>query len=382
MIILIFYISLSILLFSYIIYPLMVILIAKLFPKTRRVNEDLRPMVSMIVSAYNEEKNLPEKIENFKALNYPADKIELVIGSDASTDTTNEILSKLKEKNIRAFLYQNRGGKSAVLNKLVKEAEGEIYIFSDANTIYNKDAILKLVRHFEDKNIGGVCGFLKLVNPNKNVGGMGEQFYWNFENILKKSEGTIKTVIGANGAIYALRKEFYRPLPEDKVVMDDFLIPLKAVELGYDVIYDGEALAEETTSPDLSGEYQRKIRIGAANFNALVEIKNLLKPWKGFVSISLWSHKIFRWFAPFLLLAMFLSNLFLAIKGSYELLFWAQSLFYGSAIAGFILAKKNVTTKIIIYPYYFCAINLALAIGFFRFLTKSQKPAWGRVERT
>ncbi|MDW7679829.1 MAG: glycosyltransferase family 2 protein [bacterium] len=382
MISLIFWLSLSILFFSYVIYPIIVVVIAKLFPKTRKINENLRPTVSMIVSAYNEEKNLPEKLENFRKLNYPSDKIELVIGSDASSDKTNEMLSNLKDKNIRAFIYQNRSGKSAVLNKLVKEANGAIFIFSDANTIYHKDAIIKLVRHFGDKNIGGVCGFLKLKNPNKNIGGIGEQFYWNFENILKSCEGKIKTVIGANGAIYALRKELFHPLPEDKVVMDDFLIPLKAVEMGYDVIYEGEALAEETTSPDLKGEYYRKIRIGAANFNALVEIKNLLRPSRGFVSVSLWFHKVFRWFAPFLFVATFLSNLFFALRGSYQLLFLLQLIFYGSAIAGYFFIKKKNSLKIFIYPYYFCAINLALAVGFYKFLTKTQKPAWGRIDRT
>ena len=381
MIKILFQITVAAFLFSYILYPIFIILAAKLFPKHRDINKKNRPKVSMLVSAFNEEKNLPEKLENFRKLNYPKDKLELVIGSDASNDGTNNILKNCKDQNIRTFLYTNRAGKSAVLNKLVKEANGEIFIFSDANTIYEKDAILKLVQHFEDKKIGGVCGYLKLTNPNKNVGGMGEQLYWNFENILKKSEGRFKTVIGANGAIYALRKELYHPLPEHKVVMDDFLIPLKAVEQGYDVIYDAEAFAEETTSPNLKGEFERKIRISAANFNALIEIKHLLKPSAGIVSLSLWAHKIIRWFAPFLMALAFLTNLTLAITGSYQILFIGQILFYISAVTGHFLSRANFKSTLFIYPYYFCVINLALAIGFFKFLAKTQRPAWTRVER-
>ena len=348
----------------------------------RTIDDKMRPTISMLVAAYNEDQNIKNKIENFLALDYPRDNKELLIGSDGSTDRTNEILETLEIENIKSFIYNYRSGKAAILNRLAKEAQGEILIFSDANTIYSKNAVLKLVRHFVNSKVGGVCGNLSLVNPNNNTGGKGEQLYWGYENNLKRLEGNIKSVLGANGAIYALRKKLYHNLPEDKVVMDDFLIPLYAVMDGYDVLYDEEACATETTSPHLKGEFERKTRIGAANFNSLPEIKSLLNPKKGFVAFALWSHKMIRWFAPFLLLAIFVSNIFLINQLFFSTILILQILFYAGASIGHLFIKKYPNLKILTYPLYFCAVNLALGIGFVKFITKSQKPAWSRIERS
>ena len=377
----IFWTSTIIIVYSYLLYPLIVRGLA-LFVRTQRErDENLRPAVSMLVAAYNEEANIGEKIDNFEQLDYPRSKIELLIGSDGSTDRTNDILTQRASANIRPFIYKTRSGKAAILNRLAKEARGEILIFSDANTIYQADAVRKLVRHFKDEKVGGVCGRLRLINPTRNTGGQGEQLYWGYENNLKKFEGRIKTVLGANGAIYALRRELYHPLPEDRVIMDDFLIPLRAVMEGYDVIYDEEAVATETTSPHLKGEFARKVRIGAANFNALTEIKTLLHPRRGFVAFALWSHKIIRWFAPFLLVLLLVANLFLLNSAFFRLTFVFQLLFYGAALLGQILDMKDRTPRFLTYPLYFTAVNLALIVGFFKFITGTQKPAWSRVER-
>ena len=363
-------------------YPILLFLIANLFSNKREVDTKYCPKITMLVAAYNEESNILKKIENFTHINYPKNKMELIIGSDGSNDKTNEIITDNASEQIRPILYSNRRGKAAVLNDIVQKAQGDILIFSDANTIYDKHAINKLVCYFSDKNIGGVCGRLVLLNPNSNLGGKGEQLYWNYENFLKRYEGKFKTVLGANGAIYALRKDLYQRLPEDKVIMDDFILPLKAVEQGYDVIYDAKAFAEETTSPDVKGEFQRKVRIGAANYNAIKEIKKLLNPRRGFVAFGLWSHKILRWFIPFLLIIFFVTNLFLLSHIHYIVFMCLQILFYLIALLGYFLNNSKYSLRILFYPFYFCTINLALAIGFYKFLTQSQKPAWKRVERS
>jgi poly-beta-1,6-N-acetyl-D-glucosamine synthase len=377
-----FWTTFLIIFYSYLGYPLIVALICYFYPFQRARNKYTNPNISVVVSAYNEEAIIATKIKNFISLDYPAQKLELLIGSDGSTDKTNQILSQYRSKRIRTFIYKNRGGKSSVLNRLVREAKGEILVFSDANTIYEKDSIRKLIQHFGDKSIGGVCGKLQLINPNDNTGGKGETLYWDYENKLKYYESKIQTVLGANGAIYALRRELYSPLPEHKVIMDDFVAPLKVVEKGYRVIYEPEAMGVETTSPDMEGEFRRKIRIGAANFNALSEIKSLLNPKKGFVAMGLWSHKIFRWFAPFLLLICFISNIFLMSVPFYRFIFLAQIALYIAALTAFLLNRRGISIKVLGYPFYFCVVNLALAVGFFKFLTKSQKPAWHRVERS
>ncbi|MEK7729366.1 MAG: glycosyltransferase family 2 protein, partial [candidate division KSB1 bacterium] len=191
----------------------------------------------------------------------------------------------------------------------------------------------------------------------------------------------IKTVIGANGAIYAIRRELYSNLPTNKVVMDDFLIPLKIVQRGYDVIYDKDAVVSEFTAPSLQIEFKRKVRIGAANFHGIREIWPLLNPRRGFVAFGLWSHKIIRWLVPFFLLAIFATNLALLGTPLYNVLFAVQTLFYGIAFVSWQLDRRGVQLPLLIYPYYFVTVNLALLLGFFKFLTGSQKPAWARTER-
>jgi poly-beta-1,6-N-acetyl-D-glucosamine synthase len=378
----VFWISISLLIYSYLFYPVFVWVLSKIIPKQRIQDHTLRPSVSMLIAAFNEEENITNKIQNFMALDYPIELKELLIGSDGSTDKTNDLLKKNESKTIRTFCYNSRSGKAAVLNRLSQEATGDILIFSDANTMYDKHAIKMLVRHFADDKIGGVNGCLILINPKKNTGSKGEQTYWKYENILKKAEGKIKTVLGANGGIYAMRKDIYIPLPEHKVIVDDFLVALNAVKQGFDVIYDNDSWATETISPSIKGDFTRKVRIGAGNFNILSEIKSLLNPSKGWIAFTLWSHKIIRWFVPFLLFFIFISNLQLLDHPFYLMLFLFQILFYTVAVAGYFLSKHNFNNKLFMYPLYFTATNLALSIGFFKAITKAQKPAWSSVERS
>ncbi len=377
-----FWISLCLVLYTHVLYFFILYLLSSVKSAHRKIDEEVTPKISMVIAAYNEQDIIEDKILNFKQLNYPENKIELLIGSDGSDDRTNEIIKRYSNSRIRLFAYETRRGKASVLNDIVGEATGEILIFSDANTIYNEASLRKLVRYFADDNIGGVCGRLVLTNPNQNIGGKGEQLYWNYENSLKKLESKIKTVLGANGAIYALRKNLYTKLPEHKVIMDDFILPLRAVEQGYEVVYDDEAWATETTSPNIEGEFKRKIRIGSANFNALREIKTLLNPKRGFVAFGLWSHKILRWFVPFLLILVFTTNALFLTALFYRLTFVIQVVFYLSALSGYVLNRRGYSPKLLFYSLYFCAVNLALGIGFIKFLTRSQTPAWKRIDRS
>lgn len=377
-----FWFLLFLILYSYFIYPILVGIWAAVRPVNRVVDENYTPSVAMVFAAYNEESVITEKIENFKALDYPPNQISLYIGSDGSSDRTNAILETYQGDNINPFLYEQRSGKAAVLNRLLKNVDADIVIFSDANTIYDSQAVKKLVRHFADERVGGVCGLLVLSNPNENTGGEGERAYWAYENFIKRMEGKIKTVLGANGAIYALRLSLFHPLPESKMISDDFFIPLKAVEAGYDVVYDNTAQAYEKTSPTLEGEFTRKVRIGASNFNGLKEIKTLLNPRQGFVAFALWSHKVIRWFVPFILIGVFLCNANLTNYSPYSLLFILQILFYIFALVGHLFEKNGKVCPVLFrYPLYFVAMNAAMFVGFIKFLFGTQKTAWTRVER-
>ena len=367
--------------YTYIGYPVLLIGISIFASKQRHVDGNHWPSVSILITAFNEDAVIEEKLQNCRALDYPEGKLEILIGSDGSTDRTDEILQKHANDAIRFISFAQRRGKAAVLNDIAQLAQGEILVFSDANSMYHGDAIKKLVAYFVDRSVGGVCGRLVLLNPNGKVEAEGERLYWDFENYLKHLEGKIKTVVGANGAIYAIRRELFKPLPTDKVVMDDFLIPLSVVRAGYDVVYEKNAVAWEFAAPNVNAEFKRKVRIGAANFHGIREVLSLLVPLKGFIAFGLWSHKIIRWMVPFLLLAVLAANLQLLGRTFYDALFALQAILYGLAIIAWILDRFNVHVRWLIYPHYFVMANLALFVGFLKFVTRTQKPAWTRVER-
>ena len=377
----IFWICLFAILYTYFGYYIILMLLAGLKAKNRKLDEEHIPFVSIVVSAHNEDKVLPGKIENFKNLDYPKNRIEFLIGSDSSTDGTNDILNNARNSFIRFYPFQVRRGKAAVLNDLLNQVKGDIVVFSDANTIYKPDAIKRLVRHFVEPAVGGVCGRLHLESQHENIGGKGEKLYWDYENHIKKIESCIRTVFGANGAIYAIRKQLYKPLPTDIVIMDDFLIAMRIVEMGYDVVFEEQAVGYEAAALSEKGEFVRKVRIGAANFNSLQYIKPLLNPKRGFVSFGLWSHKIFRWFAPFLMIMLILSNLALAESSFYTILLIIQGLFYVIALIGWIISLSSRKVILFSYFYYFFLMNLGLLIGFFKFVLGTQKPAWSRTDR-
>ena len=378
-----FWVSAILLIYTYLGFYLILLILANLQSKRREKDMHHTPMVSMLISAFNEEKVIEKKIKNCLDLDYPKDKIEILIGSDGSNDKTNDILQEFKNEFIKLFVFEQRRGKANVLNDLVDHAKGDILIFSDANTIYLRNALKYMVQYFVDPQIGGVCGKLELISLDDKYGEQGETLYWSYENRIKYLEGKIKTVLGANGGIYAIRKLLFQKLPVSIMVNDDFLVPLRIVKQGYDVIYEAEAIGRETTSLSIKGEFTRRVRIGAANFNVLKEIAPLLAPRRGFVAFALWSHKILRWFAPFLLIFLFISNIFLIGSWFFNTLFIAQLVFYlvslsGSAISN---SKRGRKVTFLSYCYYFASMNLALLVGFMKFLFKTQKPTWAKVER-
>ncbi|MBD3378161.1 glycosyltransferase [candidate division KSB1 bacterium] len=377
-----FFSSLFFIVYSYILYPILLKVIS-LFYTRQRIKADLTPTISMLVAAYNEQDVILDKIQNTLELDYPKENFELVIGSDGSDDATNDIVQMQDYPWLKFIPFENRRGKAAMLNSLVQNARGEILVFSDANTMYEPSAIKNLVQHFADPKVGGVCGRLYLNNPNHNPGGKGESLYWNYENILKSLESKIKSVLGANGAIYAMRKFLYKPLPEKILIVDDFLTPIRVIEQDYEMVFDSDARAHETTSPSLMGEFRRKSRIGASNFTTLIELRHLLNPGKGFIALAFWSHKILRWLVPFFMILIFISSFFLSFSlPLFSYLFFFQVIFYLAALAGYVLDSKMKCPRALVYPYYFTAVNLALLVGFIRFLSRKQKPAWSRVERS
>lgn len=372
-----FWISFLLVIHSYIIYPLIVLVWASAKESVPPGTTSELPSISLLMSVYNEEKVIAGKLRNLAGIEYPREKIEILIGSDCSADNTLQFIESLAPVNTRIFHFEERRGKTAVLNDLAAAAKNDILVFSDANTFYYPDALEKMALNFSDHQVGGVCGNLSLEASATNSGGVAEAAYWRYENAIKQSEGKIKTTFGATGAIYAIRRELFKPLRTDRLVADDFLIPLHVVRMGYRIQYEAGARCWEETGATTGNEFQRKIRIGAAIFNGLPEIIPLLHPRHGFISFGLVSHKLIRWIVPYLLMVLFLTSIWLSgASAPYRWFLYGQLLFVCLAVIGYILDRRNKPIMFFTMPYYFMVANAGLLAGFVRFLRGTQKAVW------
>jgi cellulose synthase/poly-beta-1,6-N-acetylglucosamine synthase-like glycosyltransferase len=302
----------------------------------------------------------------------------LLVGSDGSTDGTDDRVRGCKDRRV-LLSAAPRGGKVAVLNRCIPMASGDIIVLTDANTRVDRDALRRLVRHFQDPEVGAVCGKLKLYNRVKKD--YEESAYWTYESFIKFLEGKRGAVVGANGGLYAIRRSLFRELPPSTIV-DDFVIPLRILEQGYRVLYDPEAVAYEETTENYEREFGRRARIAAGNFQSLRMVPGLLSPRHGFASFAFWSHKVLRWCAPALMALALISNVFLLASTLYRATFAAQVAFYVLAAVGRQDVLKGGLKRFASVAYYFVTMNMAIAVGFWRFLRNTQAAAWERTART
>lgn len=341
------------------------------------------PKISFLVAAFNEEDIILDKLENIKKMGYPAHLLEILIGSDNSDDETNLLISNFNIENLKLIPFSERRGKPAVLNDLARMATGEILTFSDANSMFASDALKKLIEPFSDDTIGGVIGNLSFRrNGIDNPGGIGEILYFKYENFIKNLEGLIYSTIVANGAVYAIRSELYKPIPVKRLIMDDMFTPLSLITQGFRLIFRKDIHVTEDPSLSAREEFEKKERVVAGGMEVIRQFKNLLHPKNGFISFALWSHKVVRWMIPILLVIAFSANLFLFSKSPiYSSLFILQTAFYLSAILGRYLEKLGIKITLLRLSYYFIIVNLAIVSGFKRFLIGSHGSTWNRTRR-
>ena len=349
--------------------------------QTRPPSPNEWPFISIVIAAYKEEAWILSRLENALAMDYPADRFEVLVGCDGKEDLTAELASSFGDDRVRAIVFPQRRGKASVLNDLVPLARGEIVVFSDANTLFERTAARRLVRHFVNETstgsaarIGGVVGRLVLTDPmtGSNVDGV----YWRYENFLKACEGRLGALLGANGGIYAIRKSLVEPLPPT-TILDDFVIGMRVHSQGYRLLYDRTALAYEETPASIADEFRRRARIGAGGFQSLPRLAHLLAPWYGWLAVAFWSHKILRWACPFLMLTAFVANAMLAVdQPLYRTLGGAQLAFYAIAVITPWTTGKSGLIKLLRLPEMFVQMNLALAVGFWRWLKGIRSGAW------
>jgi cellulose synthase/poly-beta-1,6-N-acetylglucosamine synthase-like glycosyltransferase len=332
--------------------------------------------VSVVISVYNEEGVLHEKLENLAHIAYPNGRMEFLLGSDGSSDRTCEILAASTLKNLKVFTFAERRGKVAVLNDLVACAGGEVVVFSDANTLYDDHTVDCLVRHFADPAVGGVCGEL-LLHAEHGTTGAEEISYWKYETLLKGWESAYRSIVGATGGVYAIRRNVFKALPTQKPVVDDFLIPLEVLRHGLRMIYEPAALAFEEIAGSVRAEFNRRVRIGAQNFSGIPDFIDLLNPLRGYVAFALWSHKILRWCVPFFALAVFGASGVLACGDrGFLMIFGAEMAVLAAVLFGFVAERLHLEIGRLGLPYYVIAMNVALLVGFFRSISGSQATIW------
>lgn len=383
----IFWICVALIIHSYLIYPSILYLLA-LKKKNNELlysPEENLPFVSVILSVYNEDQIIRDKLRSVFNTTYPGDKFEMLIGSDGSTDQTNTILRlfSIEEPTLRFFQYPERTGKGKVLNRLREEAKGEILIFTDADIMFSKELIYKLIRHFKDESIGIVA--TNIANKNLDKKGISVQ-EWSFmsrETRMKYREGKIwGTMMGAYGACYAIRNELFTPVPEGYTV-DDFFITMKVLEQKYKCILDLDAVHYEIISNQLSEEFRRRVRISAGNFQNLKEFYKLLwPPFKG-LSFSFMSHKVIRWIVPFLLIVLIVSNIFLfPVNIFYKITLYIQCILIIIPFLDLLLRKLGLQIVFLRFITYFYSMNLALLAGFFKYIKGVETNVWQPTQRT
>ena len=369
---------------SFVFYPVVVHLLGsnKINISAKNIYE---PTVAIIIAAYNEEKVIAQRIQNIASQDYDLSKIQVYVGSDASSDRTNEILTELKKEYswLNLLLSEKRMGKAGILNELIQHIDSEIIVFTDANTDFQKDAVKNLVNGFTSEEVGGVCGRLVLTDSDSTRSdGVEESKYWRYETFIKNAEGKLGVSLAANGGIFAIRRSLYRNIPTEKAVTDDLFISLSIVAQGYKFNYKEDAVAYENTGNDLQSEYNRKVRFSATNFQLLADFKQLLFSKNRLLAYAFFSHKVTRWGLPFLLSLTLILSYSLALYSFAAALFFSlQILFYFLAAVGFVFSKLKIQMSVFSLPYFFVVSNIAVAAGYIKFRKKKHSVIWTSTER-
>jgi len=388
----IFWISLILLFYGYIGYPLLLWVITRLYSRLVR-KARLEAGVSVVIAVWNEADVIEGKLNNLVSLDYPTGDCEILIGSDGSADQTNEIVERFVRNYrktapehkalpaIRFFPFTERRGKMAVLNDLLEAAQQDIVVFTDARQIFAPDAIRQLVDNFSDPAVGCVSGELTF-RTKDGATARGINLYWTYEKFMRRLESAIHSMLGATGAIYAIRRNLFTPLPPN-AVLDDMITPLRIIARGYRAVFDGSAKAFDEVADDPKEESRRKGRTLYGNYQIFTMMPQVFNPFTSPIALQMFSHKLLRVLAPLLLVAVFVSNIYLASESFYAALLILQTIFYALALTGALTRTKTsgpgrLLARICYIPYVFCLLNFSALAGLYKFLSSRQSVLWDK----
>lgn len=369
--------TLALIVFAYVGYPLIGIIMGTFGPRPVKKDESIRPQVTLMIAAYNEEAFIATKIENSLELEYPREKLKIVVVSDGSTDRTDEIVKSYSDRGVELVRVEGRVGKTEARNVAVKMDSSEIIIFSDATAIYQKDVVLKLIRNFADPEVGMVSGSLKYFDNSESEMGLSTKLYWKYETFIKRTQSKLFTLTGAIGCINAFRRELYTALPAH--IIEDFTEPLAIVSKGYRVVFEEEAVAFERTTQNGAQEFKMRVRVIRGGMSgALYAIGPLGLKRKTSAMIQLVTHKVLRWLVPVMLIATLLLSLVSTALGSSfgQFLLFAQLICYGISSASLLKLLPGPLAKIGAIPAYFLVVNAASLKALYLTLTSELAPTW------
>ena len=375
------WVSLAVLAYVYFGYPLLLALLTRSRRPVAPLEPDQLPPVTLLISAYNERAVIEEKIQNSLSLSYPKELLRILVISDCSDDGTDDIVLRYAAQGVRLVRTPQRLGKSAGLNLGVSQSSAGLLVFSDANAIYQPDALRLLVPHFSDPAVGYVVGNARYrMSASQTASAKSEGLYWRFETWLKEKESDFGSVVGGDGAIYAIRRDLFTALrPTD---INDFLNPLQIVAKGFRGVYNPSAICFEEAGDTFEKEFRRKVRIVSRSFNAVLRAPRVLFPWtQPRHWVALISHKLLRWFAPLFLLTALVANLALWPNPFYRILACLQLACYLLAAIGWLLQSRRALPRLLYLPYYFCLVNLASLLGICKCFAGSLTPTWQTIRQ-
>ncbi|MDZ4722493.1 MAG: glycosyltransferase [candidate division Zixibacteria bacterium] len=374
----IFFVSIGLIFYTYIGYPILLRLMPKEKPILKPSNGNFAPPVSIIIAAYQGASAITQKLDNTFASNYPADKLQVIVISDGSQDGTDAVVESYPDNRVSLIRQIPRMGKTAAQKRGIAAAKYDIVIFTDLTTMLEPDSVKNLVSALYDTRIGLASSEDLWVSPDGARTESAQGAYVRYEMWLRDTESAVSSIVSASGCFYAVRKEYFEAIPDH--LIDDIVIPMTVVERGSRGVHIREARSLVPMIPSAEREFTRRARMTLGGINALAYKYHLLNPFRfGFYSVQLLSHKLLRWFIPFFMIAAFISTALLALKSSSSVwiaILIVQILFYTVAYIGYLQRRQQSNHKIIKLIYFFTSSNLALISSWYQFFTKSKQTTW------
>ncbi|MHB1020790.1 MAG: glycosyltransferase family 2 protein [Acidobacteriaceae bacterium] len=337
----------------------------------------------MIIAAHNEALGIRQKLKDTLTLKYPQQKLQVIVASDGSTDTTDEVVREFEASGVELVSIYPCQGKTHAQNVAVRHAKHEVIVFSDATTRYDPDALRYLVGNYSDPKVGAVSGRYEYYDPSHgSPTALGSITFWNYENWIKKHQSMVRTITGCCGCIYSIRRRLYTPLPSD--VISDLVQPLEVLLQGFNIIFEDRALGWEETTVNSAEEFRMRVRVITRGMQGLLTVPSLLMPWKNpWIAMQLWSHKILRWMVPVFLICLFAGNILLAHSPIFRILLIAQILFYITAIttAALPAATRSRLKGLFVLPLYFCLVNAASFLSLIQVMRGRKFTVWQPIRR-